>query len=59
MFKKIKMAGNYWGVYLVNPQNEIDRYLLTSALDKEDVADSFVAEFQRIAGHTLVFGREA
>lgn len=48
MFKKIKMEGIYWGVFLVNRFNEKDRYLVTSPLDKEGDADNFVREFNRI-----------
>jgi hypothetical protein len=54
--KKIKMEGKYWGVFLVNPSDAKDRYLLTNPLDREDDADHFVGEFQRIAGHKLIFG---
>ena len=57
MFKKIKLEGKYWGVFIVNPSDEKDRYLLTSPLDREQDADNFVAEFQRIAGHKLVWGK--
>lgn len=49
MFKKIKLEGKYWGVFLVNPYDEKDRYLLTSPLDNEKDADHFVGEFARIA----------
>ena len=48
MFKKIKMAGDYWGVFLVSQVDPKDRYLLTSPLDKEKDADHFVDEFYRI-----------
>jgi len=50
MFKKIKLEGKYWGVFLVNPCDEKDRYLLTSPLDREQDADYFVREFTRILG---------
>lgn len=49
MFKTIKMEGNFWGVFLVNPKDEKDRYLLTSPLDKKQDAEHFEKEFQRIA----------
>jgi hypothetical protein len=56
MFKKIKMEGTYWGVFLVSPENEKDRYLLTSPLNERD-AQHFLEEFQRIAGKLV--GRES
>ena len=49
MFKKIKMEGKYWGVFLVSTDDEKDRYLLTCPLDREGDADHFLAEFNRIA----------
>ena len=48
MIQKIKMEGKYWGVFLVNPHDPKDRYLLTSPLDRESDADHFVDEFTRI-----------
>jgi hypothetical protein len=48
MFKKVKLEGNYWAVFLVNAYNEKDRYIVTSPLDKEGDADNFVREFNRI-----------
>lgn len=48
MFKKIKLEGNYWAVFVVNRKNEKDRYMLTSPLDRESDADNFVMEFDRI-----------
>lgn len=52
MFKKIKMGEKYWAVFLVNPDNDRDRYMVTSTLDKESDADHFVKEFKRINGHS-------
>lgn len=48
MFKKLRLGSTYWAVYLVNPNDEHDRYMVTSSLDKEKDADHFVAEFERI-----------
>jgi hypothetical protein len=48
MFQKVKMEGKYWAVFLVNKTNPEDRYMLTTTLDKEEWADKFVAEFNRI-----------
>jgi hypothetical protein len=42
------MQGDYWGVFIVNPQDVKDRFLLTSPLDKKSDADHFVDEFTRI-----------
>jgi hypothetical protein len=49
MFKKIKMGGNFWAVFLINPKDENDRYMVTCTMDKEKDVDHFVAEFERIA----------
>jgi hypothetical protein len=48
MFKKIKMEGKYWGVFLVSTNDPTDRYLLTAPLNHEGEADWFVSEFERI-----------
>lgn len=49
MFKTIKLEGEWWGVFIVNPTNEKDRYLLTSPLDKKKDAEHFQTEFTRLA----------
>jgi hypothetical protein len=48
MFKKVKLEGKYWGVFLVHVKDSNDRYLVTSPLDREQDADYFVREFTRI-----------
>jgi hypothetical protein len=48
MFKKIKMEGKYWGVFLVSVTDPQDRYLMTSPLDRESDANHLLAEFIRI-----------
>jgi hypothetical protein len=48
MFKVIKLEGNFWAVFLVNTHNEKDRYMMTSPLDKEADALTFLREFNRI-----------
>jgi hypothetical protein len=48
MFKVIQLEGNWWAVFLVNPQDPKDRYMLTSPLDKKADAEQFQAEFIRI-----------
>ena len=48
MFKIIQLEGNWWGVFLVNPQNPKDRYLVTSPLEKKSDAEHFQREFERI-----------
>lgn len=47
MFKKVKLEGNWWAVFIVNPTNEKDRYMVTSTL-KESEADHFLQEFLRL-----------
>lgn len=49
MFKTIKLEGDWWGVFLVNPTNDKDRYLVTSPFDKKKDAEHFCNEFRRIA----------
>jgi hypothetical protein len=48
-FHKIKMEGKYWGVFLVNPNDATDRYLVSGTFDKEQEAEHLVNEFNRIA----------
>jgi hypothetical protein len=54
MFTVIKLEDSprsttpYWAVFLVNPKDETDRYMLTSPLDKQADADHFQREFVRI-----------
>jgi hypothetical protein len=48
LFRKVKMEGAYWGVFLVNPNDINDRYLVTSTFAKESDAEHFtVFESQR------------
>jgi hypothetical protein len=49
LFQTIKMEGTYWGVFLMNPNDTNDRYLVTSTFDEEREAESVAAEFNRIA----------
>lgn len=49
MFKTIKLEGNWWGVFLVNPDSEKDRYLVTGTFDKQKDADHLRDEFSRLA----------
>jgi hypothetical protein len=49
LFRKVKMEGAYWGVFLVNPNDINDRYLVTSTFAKESDAEHFTVEFNRIA----------
>ena len=49
-------GGTYWGVFLVSPENEKARYLLSSPLNERD-AQHFLEELQRIAGKLV--GRES
>lgn len=48
MFKVIKLEGDWWAVFVVNPDNEKDRYMLTSPLDKKKDAEHFRDEFSRL-----------
>lgn len=48
MFKTIKLEGNWWAVFLVNPDDAKDRYMVTSPLDKEKDANHFRDEFSRL-----------
>ena len=57
-FAVIQLEGQWWAVFLVNPEEEKDRYMLTSPFSKKAEAEHFKAEFQRLAGHTLVFKKE-
>ncbi len=49
MFEVIKLEGEYWAVFLVNPIDTKDRYMLTSPLNKEKDALHFKHEFERIS----------
>jgi hypothetical protein len=49
LFRTINMAGSYWGVFLVNPNDNRDRYLVSSTFDREQDAENIAAEFNRIA----------
>ena len=48
MFKVIKLEGEWWAVFLVNPKNESDRYLVTGTFNKKADAEHFQREFTRI-----------
>jgi hypothetical protein len=48
-FHVLKMAGEYWGVFLVNPNDQQDKYLLTSPLDRQSDAEHFRDEFERLS----------
>jgi hypothetical protein len=49
MFQVLKLGERYWAVFLVNPKNDKDRYIMTSPLDKRQEAEHFKSEFERIA----------
>jgi hypothetical protein len=49
LFQKVKMAGLYWNVFLVNPNDDSDRMLVSSAFDKEIEAENCAKELNRIA----------
>jgi hypothetical protein len=49
VFKVIQLEGAWWAVFLVNPKDAKDRYMVTSPLDKKSDAEHFKAEFKRIA----------
>jgi hypothetical protein len=48
-FHKIKMEGSYWGVFIVNPNDNTDRYLVSSTFDKEHETETLAADLNRIA----------
>ncbi len=48
MFEVIQLEGKWWAVFLVNPDNPKDRYIVTSPLDKKTDAEHFRREFIRI-----------
>ena len=50
MFKVIKLEGNWWAVFIVNQNDEHDRYMVTSPLDKKKDAENFCSEFKRLVG---------
>ena len=50
-FQVMRMAGEYWGVFIVNPNDPQDKYLLTTPLSQSD-AEYFRGEFARIAAET-------
>lgn len=47
MFKVEKLQGDWWAVFIVNKNDEKDRYMLTSPL-KGHEAQHFMEEFYRI-----------
>ena len=49
LFRKVKMEGLYWGVFLVNPNDDSDRMLVSSTFEKEADAENCAAELNRIA----------
>jgi hypothetical protein len=49
LFKVVKLEGDWWGVFIINPKDEKDRYLVTSTFDKLKDAEHFASEFNRIA----------
>ncbi|HYW40103.1 MAG TPA: hypothetical protein VE957_18475 [Terriglobales bacterium] len=48
LFRKVKMEGSYWGVFLVNANDATDRKLVSSTFDKERDAEDCAAELNRI-----------
>jgi hypothetical protein len=50
MFKVMRLGSSSWAVFLVNPRDEYDRYMVTSSLDKQSDAEHFQREFTRIHG---------
>jgi len=49
-FRVLKIEGDYWGVFIVNPNRPDDpneRYLLTSPLTRSE-AEHFRREFERL-----------
>lgn len=49
LFQVVKLDGDWWGVFIVNPKDDKDRYLVSDTFDKKNYADGFAAEFNRIA----------
>jgi hypothetical protein len=49
LFRKIRMEGSYWGVYIVNSNDNADRYLVSSTFDSECDAENLASELNRIA----------
>lgn len=49
LFRKVKMEGWYWGVFLVNPSDDSDRMLVSSTFDKELDAENCASQLNRIA----------
>lgn len=47
-FKVVQMGESNWAVYLVNPNDPKDRYMLTSSLNSKSEAENFRREFERI-----------
>jgi hypothetical protein len=48
-FKVKQMGDSNWAVFLENPNDDKDRYMLTSPLDSKSEAEYFRREFERIA----------
>ena len=49
LFRTIKMESMFSGVFIVNPSDPDDRYLVTSPFDKNQDAEQLATEFNRIA----------
>jgi hypothetical protein len=55
LFQVIRMEGSIWGVFIVNPNDNNDKYLVSGTFDREQDPTHFAAEFNRIAEtHELV-----
>lgn len=52
-FRVVKLEGDWWGVFLCNPANDKDRYLVTSTFNIESTAQHFADEFNRIVNDCL------
>jgi len=48
MFEVVKMEGEWWAVFLINPVDSTDRYMVAGTFDKKSYAEHFVNEFNRI-----------
>lgn len=48
MFETVKLEGEWWAVFLVNPNDAKDRYMITSPFEKKSDAEHFESEFKRI-----------
>jgi hypothetical protein len=48
LFRKVKMQGEYWAVFLVNPTDTSDRRIVSSIFEKEHDAEECAADCNRI-----------